>query len=81
MVSGTSVSSELALPDVRLWWADSYAGQPTAALSLFYIWLPTNVRSLNVTNKGAVIMRREGNFSDKIANVAVSGAAFTIYFQ
>jgi hypothetical protein len=81
MVSGTGVSSELALLDVRPRWVDSYADQPTADLPLFYIWLPTNLRSVNVSNKGAVIMRREGNFSDKIANVAVSGAAFTIYFQ
>lgn len=81
VVSGPDVPPELGsircLPAV----GGPHADAPTAALPLVYVGLATNVPALDLTNKGALILRGEANFSVKIANVAAAGAAFAVIYN
>ncbi len=54
---------------------------PTPALPLVYIGLATNVPAIDLTNKGALILRGEAFFSEKIANAAAAGASFAIVYN
>lgn len=54
---------------------------PTAELPLVEIGLATNVPSIDLTNKCALILRGQADFSVKITNAAAAGAAFAIVYN
>ncbi len=54
---------------------------PTLALPLVDVGLATNVPVQDLTNKGALILRGSGLFSNKLFNVAKAGAAFAIIYN
>lgn len=58
-----------------------HADQPTPALPLVDIGLATNVPAVNLTNKGALILRGETDLNTKISNAAQAGAAFAVIYN
>jgi subtilisin family serine protease/subtilisin-like proprotein convertase family protein len=79
-VEGSNTPPELAsiqsLPSLG-----QHADQPTPWLPLVDVGLATNVPAVNLTNKGALILRGGATFNDKIANAASAGAAFAIIYN
>jgi subtilisin-like proprotein convertase family protein len=80
---------EAAGPDVAPGLASIYAWPsigkhaeaPTPSLPLVDIGLATNVPAINLTNKGALILRGDADFSVKISNAAQAGAAFAVIYN
>jgi subtilisin family serine protease/subtilisin-like proprotein convertase family protein len=58
-----------------------HADDPTAALPLVDIGLATNIPSVNLTNKGALVQRGTNTFADKINHAAQAGAAFVVIYN
>lgn len=54
---------------------------PTASLPLVDIGVATDVPAVNLTNKGALILRDATPFAVKISNAAKAGAAFAIIYD
>jgi subtilisin family serine protease/subtilisin-like proprotein convertase family protein len=54
---------------------------PTASVALVDVGVATNVPPLNLTNKGALILRDTTAFATKISNVARAGAAFAVIYN
>lgn len=54
---------------------------PTANLPLVNIGVAADVPALNLTNKGALILRDPTPFTTKIANAAAAGAAFAVIYN
>ncbi|MBC8094994.1 MAG: S8 family serine peptidase [Akkermansiaceae bacterium] len=79
-VSGAGVpvglSSIHCLPSLGI-----HADEPTALLELVDAGLAGTVPAVNLTNKAALILRGDFDFSVKIANVAAAGAAFAIIYN
>ncbi|HLP75861.1 MAG TPA: S8 family serine peptidase, partial [Candidatus Paceibacterota bacterium] len=79
-VSGTNVPVGLAsihcLPSVGV-----HPDAPTADLPLVDIGTASTVPSVDLTNKGALILRGDGTFTDKINHAAQAGAAFAVIYN
>jgi subtilisin-like proprotein convertase family protein/subtilisin family serine protease len=58
-----------------------HADQPTPFLPLLDIGEATNLPPINLTNKGALILRGDNTFDAKIAVAAQAGAAFAIIYN
>jgi subtilisin-like proprotein convertase family protein len=54
---------------------------PTANLPLVNIGVAAEVPAVNLTNKGALILRDATPFTTKIANAAAAGAAFAVIYN
>jgi len=54
---------------------------PTLELPLVNIGDATSVPALNLTNKGALIIRGGNTFAEKISNAAKAGAAFAVIYN
>jgi len=80
VVTGSGVPAELGsiqcLPG-----NGPHADSPTPALPLVDVGLATNVPPVDLTNKGALILRGSADFSVKISNVAMAGAAFAVVYN
>jgi subtilisin family serine protease/subtilisin-like proprotein convertase family protein len=80
LVTGAGVPAGLAsvhcLPD-----SGPHADSPTAQVPLVDCGYGTNLSSLNLTNKGALIQRGGGAFSLTISNAAQAGAAFAVIYN
>ncbi|MCS7337740.1 MAG: S8 family serine peptidase [Verrucomicrobiae bacterium] len=81
MVSGPGVPPELRSIRCMPGAGGPHPDAPTPALPLVYIGLATNVPPINLTNKGALILRGQADFSVKINNAAAAGAAFAIIYN
>ncbi len=81
VVTGPGVPTELGSIRCMPAAGGPHPDAPTAALPLVYIGLATNVPQVNLTNKGALILRGQADFSVKIANAAAAGAAFAIIYN
>jgi len=55
--------------------------EPTSELALVDIGTATSVPAVNLTNKGALILRDTTPFTTKIANAAQAGAAFAVIYN
>jgi subtilisin-like proprotein convertase family protein/subtilisin family serine protease len=80
VVTGAGVPPELAsiqcLPGTG-----PHADSPPLAAPLVDVGLATNVPPVNLTNKGALILRGSANFDAKIVNAAKAGAAFAVVYN
>ncbi len=79
-ITGAGIPVELASlhcqPSVGL-----HPDTPTADLMLVNIGTATNVPNVNLTNQGALILRGDGFFNDKINHAAQAGAAFAVVYN
>ena len=78
-VTGNSVPPALA--SVIAFPTFASADDPTSAYPLVEIGVATNVPAMNLTNKGALILRDGSPFSTKILNAAQAGAKFAIIYN
>ena len=79
-VTGSNVPPELA--SIQCFpCLGPHADAPTPALPLVDIGLATNVPAINLTNKGALILRGATDLNTKIANAAHAGAAFAVIYN
>ncbi len=79
-VTGDGVPAELASIPSRPG-TGPHPDQPTLSAPLVDIGLATNVPSVDLTGKGALILRGSNNFDAKIINAAKAGAAFAIIYN
>ncbi|HEU5126233.1 MAG TPA: S8 family serine peptidase [Verrucomicrobiae bacterium] len=59
----------------------SHADAPTLALPLIDIGSATSIPAANLTNRGALIIRGENTFAEKISNAAAAGASFAVIYN
>ncbi len=81
LVTGAGVPAGLSAISCLPADAGAHADSPTAALPLVDIGVATNVPALNLTNKGALILRSAASFDSVIANAAKAGAAFAVIYN
>jgi subtilisin-like proprotein convertase family protein len=79
-VTGSGVPPELASIQAFPTFAPRVDG-PLPALPLVDIGVATNVPPVNLTNKGALILRDSAPFATKISNAASAGAAFAVIYN
>lgn len=81
VVTGAGVPSELGSIYCLPANVGQHADSPTPALPLADIGLATNVPLVDLTNKGALILRSSASFDTVIANAAKAGAAFAVIYN
>ncbi len=79
-VTGAGVPAGLASIQAFPTYAPKVDG-PLPALPLVAIGVATNVPAVNLTNKGALILRDNTPFATKIANAASAGATFAVIYN
>lgn len=80
-ILGPGVPSELASVYCLPASAGAHPDAPTAALPLVDVGVATNVPPLNLTNRGALILRSDAAFKEVLANAAAAGAAFAVVYN
>jgi subtilisin family serine protease/subtilisin-like proprotein convertase family protein len=79
-VSGTDIPPALAsIPSFPTF--APHPDEPTPALPLVDIGVADTVPPINLTNKGALILRGATTFEAKISNAAQAGAAFVVIYN
>src|SRR5690606_9590992 len=58
-----------------------HADAATLDLPLIDIGSATSIPSVNLTNCGALIIRGENTFAEKISNAAAAGASFAVIYN
>jgi subtilisin family serine protease/subtilisin-like proprotein convertase family protein len=72
----TALSSVHAFPTFA-----PHPDAPTARVTLVDVGAATNIPAMNLTNKGALILRDATPFTTKISNAAKAGAAFAVIYN